>query len=89
LRDPDLIIERAKLIPALAPMGSTMVRNLISTRGFLAWAECARITIRSGERRAKEELHADHVIGADGATSRVARAAGWPPVETFLWYKRS
>jgi digeranylgeranylglycerophospholipid reductase len=30
----------------------------------------------------REELHADSVVGADGATSRVARASGWPPVET-------
>ena len=57
LRDPDLIIERAKLIPALAAEGQNHGAQ-------------------------KEELHADHVIGADGATSRVARAAGWPPVET-------
>ena len=30
----------------------------------------------------REEFHADSVVGADGAASRVARAAGWPPVET-------
>jgi flavin-dependent dehydrogenase len=29
-----------------------------------------------------EELHAPSVVGADGAASRVARTAGWPPIET-------
>jgi len=33
-------------------------------------------------RRKHEELHADSVVGADGAASRVARASGWPPIET-------
>jgi flavin-dependent dehydrogenase len=36
-------------------------------------------TETSGRR---EELHAGSVVGADGATSRVARTAGWPPIET-------
>jgi flavin-dependent dehydrogenase len=27
-------------------------------------------------------LHAESVVGADGASSRVARTAGWPPIET-------
>jgi len=30
----------------------------------------------------REELHAESVVGADGASSRVARIAGWPPIET-------
>ncbi len=30
----------------------------------------------------RQELHAASVVGADGATSRVARTAGWPPIET-------
>src|SRR5207249_8501741 len=39
-----------------------------------------RLEVESGDKR--EELHADSVVGADGAASRVARASGWPPVET-------
>src|SRR4029077_5677538 len=30
----------------------------------------------------REEIHAGTVVGGDGATSRVARAAGWAPLET-------
>jgi flavin-dependent dehydrogenase len=30
----------------------------------------------------REEIQADTIVGGDGATSRVARAAGWAPLET-------
>jgi flavin-dependent dehydrogenase len=36
--------------------------------------------VESSGRR--EEMHAESVVGADGAASRVARTAGWSPVET-------
>jgi len=39
-----------------------------------------RIEVESGGKH--EELHADSVVGADGAASRVARASGWPAIET-------
>lgn len=83
LRDPDLIIERAKLIPALAADARQHGANLTFDTRFLGLgpnARALRLEVESGGQ--KEELHADHVIGADGATSRVARSAGWPPVET-------
>lgn len=83
LRDPDLIIERAKLIPALAADARQHGANLTFDTRFLALgpnARALRLEVETAGR--KEELHADHVIGADGATSRVARSAGWPPVET-------
>jgi flavin-dependent dehydrogenase len=38
------------------------------------------LEVETGGQR--EELHADSVVGADGAASRVARASGWPPIET-------
>lgn len=83
LHDPDLIIERAKLIPALAADARQHGANLTFDTRFLSLgpnARALRLEVESGGL--KEELHADHVIGADGATSRVARSAGWPPVET-------
>ncbi|HLK05122.1 MAG TPA: NAD(P)/FAD-dependent oxidoreductase [Candidatus Acidoferrum sp.] len=83
LRNPDLIIERAKLIPALAADAQQHGANLNFDTRFLGLgpnARALRLEVESGGK--KEELHADHVIGADGATSRVARSAGWPPVET-------
>src|SRR5262249_4096671 len=83
LRDPDLIIERARLIPALAAEGQHHGAKFSFDTRFLGLgpnARALRVEVETGGR--KEELHADHLIGADGATSRVARTAGWPPVET-------
>jgi len=83
LRDPDLIIERAKLIPALATDAQNHGAQFSYDTRFLSLgpnARALRLEVESGGQ--KEELHADQVIGADGATSRVARTAGWPPVET-------
>jgi len=83
LRDPDLIIERAKLIPSLAAEGQQHGAKFNFDTRFLQLgpnARALRLEVETGGQ--KEELHADYVIGADGATSRVARTAGWPPVET-------
>jgi digeranylgeranylglycerophospholipid reductase len=83
LRRPDLIIERAKLIPALANAAVKAGAKLSFDTHFLGLGPNSRglrLEVETGGRR--EELHADHVVGADGATSRVGRAAGWPPVET-------
>jgi len=83
LRRPDLIIERARLIPALANEAAKAGAKLFFDTHFLGLGPNSRglrLEVETGGRR--EELHADHVVGADGATSRVGRAAGWPPVET-------
>ena len=83
LARPDLIIERSRLIPALARSAQRAGASLSFDTRFLGLAPNARglrVEIESAGQR--EELHADSVVGADGATSRVARIAGWPPVET-------
>jgi flavin-dependent dehydrogenase len=83
LRRPDLIIERARLIPALANEAAKAGAKLSFGARFLGLGPNSsglRLEVEAGGRR--EELHADHVVGADGATSRVGRSAGWPPVET-------
>ena len=83
LANPDLIIERARLIPALAGQATRAGATLsFDTRflGLLPNSRGLRLDVESGGRR--EDLHADHVVGADGATTRVGRSAGWPPVET-------
>jgi flavin-dependent dehydrogenase len=83
LRRPDLIIERARLIPALANEATRAGATLSFDSHFLGLGPNSRglrLEVESGGHR--EELHADHVVGADGATSRVGRSAGWPPVET-------
>ncbi len=83
LRQPDLIIERARLIRALAgeatQAGATIDCNT-RFQSVAANARGLRLEVDSSGRR--EELHAASVVGADGAASRVARTAGWPPLET-------
>jgi flavin-dependent dehydrogenase len=83
LARPDLIVERARLIPALGREACKAGANLSFDTRFLGLGPNSsglRLQVESGGRR--EELHADHVVGADGATTRVGRSAGWPPVET-------
>jgi len=83
LAQPDLIIERARLIPALAHRARQAGASLSFDTRFLGLAPNGRglrVEVDSAGRR--EELHADSVVGADGAASRVAKTAGWPPIET-------
>src|SRR5215467_2335902 len=83
LTRPDLIIERARLIPALAQEATKAGAKLSFDTRFLGLGQNSRglrLEVESAGKR--EELHADHVVGADGATTRVGRSAGWPPVET-------
>jgi flavin-dependent dehydrogenase len=83
LKEPDLIIERSRLIRALAQDAAQAGAQFEYDTRFLGLSPNARglhVQVdRSGHR---EERYAESVIGADGAVSRVARAAGWPPVET-------
>ncbi|HUI74340.1 MAG TPA: NAD(P)/FAD-dependent oxidoreductase [Candidatus Acidoferrum sp.] len=83
LHHPDLIIERARLIPALARQAKEAGATLNFQTRFLKLAPNAnglKLEVEAGGTR--EELHADRVVGADGAASRVARSAGWPAAET-------
>jgi flavin-dependent dehydrogenase len=83
LKQPDLIIERSRLIRSLAEEAAHAGANLRYDTRFLDLSPNAKglhVQVDQGGKR--EELHAASVVGADGAASRVARAAGWPPVET-------
>jgi len=83
LSKPDLIIERARLIPALAreaQASGACVSFDSRFRGLSPNSSGLHLDVETSGRR--EQLHAESVIGADGATSRVARTAGWPPIET-------
>lgn len=83
LTKPDLIIERSRLIPALAREARQAGANLSFDTRFLAIGPNARgLRLEVETQGKREELHADSVVGADGASSRVARASGWPPIET-------
>jgi digeranylgeranylglycerophospholipid reductase len=83
LSKPDLIIERSKLIPHLASEAQQAGAQVSFDSRFVSLSPNSRglhLEVESGGRR--QELHAASVVGADGATSRVARTAGWPPIET-------
>src|SRR5258708_1088315 len=79
----DLIFERARLIPARANEAPKAGAKISFDSHFIGLGPNSRGLRLEGETAGKrEELHADQVVGADGATTRVGRAAGWPPVET-------
>jgi flavin-dependent dehydrogenase len=83
LREPDLIIERSQLIRSLSAEAAQAGAQLDYDTRFLGLGpNCAGLRVEVDHRGERRELHAQNVIGADGATSRVARAAGWPAVET-------
>lgn len=85
LNHPDLIIERRTLIQGLAAQAQQAGAKIELGRRFHALHPNARGLVVEAERcadGAREEIHADAVIGGDGAASRVARAAGWSPLET-------
>ncbi len=85
LKDPDLIIERRTLIQALAEEAQQAGAAVELGRRFHALHPNGRGLVLEVERCSdgnKEEIHAGTVIGGDGASSRVAKAAGWAPLET-------
>jgi flavin-dependent dehydrogenase len=81
LDHPDLIIERARLIQGLAEQAQGHGAKISFGNRFTSLQSNGN-GLRVGIERARdartEELHADVVVGADGALSRVAQAAGWP-----------
>jgi len=85
LKRPDLIIERRALIQRLAEDAQGAGAALQLGRRFHALHANGRGLVleveRCGDGRV-EEVHADTIVGGDGASSRVARAAGWPALET-------
>jgi flavin-dependent dehydrogenase len=83
LTRPDLIIERSRLIPALAHSAERAGAKLSFDTRFLGLSPNGRgLRVQVDSAGQREELHAESVVGADGASSRVARSAGWPPIET-------
>src|SRR5258705_10732147 len=83
LSRPDLIIERARLIPALANEATKAGARISFDSHFIGLGPNSRglrLEVETAGKR--EKLHADRVLGADGATTRLGRASGWPPVET-------
>jgi digeranylgeranylglycerophospholipid reductase len=85
LHRPDLIIERQKLIKGLAEEAQNAGARIEMGRRFRALeanSRGLRVTVERCADGAQEEMRTDAVIGGDGAASRVARSAGWGPLET-------
>jgi flavin-dependent dehydrogenase len=85
LKHPDLVIERRSLIQGLAEQAKRAGAKIELGRRFRALHANGHGLVVEVERSAdgaREEVCADTVVGGDGAASRVARAAGWAPLET-------
>ena len=78
LAKPDLIIERSRLISDLAKHAQAQGAEIHLGRRFVGLAPNGRgLAVMLGRAGQTESVHAETVIGADGAISRVAQAAGW------------
>jgi flavin-dependent dehydrogenase len=85
LKDPDLIIERRALIQGLADEARKAGASVELGRRFHSLHPNGRGLVLEVERcndGSREEVRAATVVGGDGAASRVAKAAGWDPIET-------
>jgi flavin-dependent dehydrogenase len=81
LQRPDLIIERARLIRGLAEKAQSQGTKISFGNRFVSLESNGnglRVGVERAQNAVTEEVHADVVVGADGALSRVAQAAGWP-----------
>ncbi len=81
LQRPDLIIERSRLIRGLATEAQNFGATISFGNRFVALhsnENALRIHVERAQGAHSEEVHADVVVGADGAVSRVAQSAGWP-----------
>ena len=85
LKHPDLIIERRTLIKCLAEEAQQAGATIELGRRFHALHANGRGLVLEVDRSSdgtREEVRADTIVGGDGASSRVAQAAGWAPLET-------
>jgi len=85
LDQPDLIIERSTLIRSLAKYAQEAGAEISLGRNFRGLApDAGKITLElehAAENRT-EQFSAETVVAGDGASSRVAHAAGWPKSKT-------
>ena len=78
---PDLIVERSRLIRDLADDAKNNGAKISFGNRFVGLQSNGtglRVSVERAQIGKTEELHADVVVGADGALSRVAQSAGWP-----------
>jgi digeranylgeranylglycerophospholipid reductase len=84
LQEPDLVIERAELIQGLACESQKHGATIEFGRRFASLSGSNGGVDLTFERAGSEteRVHAESVVGADGAYSAVAKAAGWPAQPT-------
>ena len=85
LERSDLIIERASLIRGLAEQAQQAGAELRLGRRFVGLETNGGelcLTVERSRDGGREPVRADTVVGADGAASKVAQAAGWPRQQT-------
>jgi flavin-dependent dehydrogenase len=81
LERPDLIIERSRLIRGLAEQAQSQGAGVSYGNRFLdlqSNGNGLRVQVERAQTARREDVHADVVVGADGALSQVAQSAGWP-----------
>jgi len=85
LRQPDLVVERGKLIQELAGAAQEAGARVLFCRKFLSLREqdhALTLTLERAQGGGTEDVQFRTVVGADGALSRVAQEAGWPKQPT-------
>lgn len=85
LNRPDLVIERSLLVRHLLQRAETSGAKLLMGRRFVKLEgddHTARVVTVRPNGGGAETIAAQTIIGADGAFSAVARAAGWPQQPT-------
>jgi flavin-dependent dehydrogenase len=85
LEEPDLIIERSQLIHGLAREAQDYGARLELGRRFASLQPKDRgleLMFERADSSSCEHVSAEAAVGADGARSSVARAAGWPQQPT-------
>ena len=79
LKNPDLVIERSKLIHELAAESENAGVALLTGMRFLGLKPNGkRISLSFSRNGETVEESADILVGADGTFSKVAQSAGWP-----------
>jgi len=85
LSAPDLVIDRSRLIRALARQAWANGAEIFTSHRFLDLRPTGKdlnfIVSRNGHREIREES-AEVLVGADGVSSRVAQKGGWPASTT-------
>jgi len=79
---PDLVIDRSLVIRSLASMAKAEGAEIHMGHKFLRFngsnGKGLNFSVQKNGNPNEEEMTARVVIGADGATSKVAESAGWP-----------